>query len=572
MDLTIAELARAVNKSETYVRQHVNRKHLVVRKERRSVLVSVDEAVRWARARGLVFVSPVHAPLTARKMEGRTARITVLAWRGPDAHYRNLFTLLRHRRHDALGPWAKEPSEKWCKVDLGDELQLFSFEGSLEHCQELVNHILNSRMLEICDLKIKVEYALESVPRCHMAYRRNECQLADASVPSPFRKHSAEIIEYWSFAEQPHKGWLEVLESLQGKAPAQLAGLGFALDRRPDRVGNLMVAGAEDAITCDLFAYRDRTLRFRVNGDKFLPGAYRATIWASHSGDEVVRQEILANPGEAVIGLASEVDHIGFAVYRTSDGRYVDLMEELLTMEVNTRIALSGPTVQLRKRRSQSVHQISPFDIGSTISVELDQDHAELDKGIRRQWLGRLVYERETAARREGNFVRFGPQDFDEAVQHFLQFLQYSDEEGPIYLADRYFMESFPEAKKEQLEKLYLDIFAATTDRPLRILCTKCTEKDCKPSPWWSTCPDYLTGHVKVRTFLERANKRPGFHDRYLVTPEHEVLITHSLNGWPTDGVTFVRLPYNIYRVEAERLWSLDIKSTVSPLCVREIC
>ena len=34
MEFTIAELARAVNKSETYVRQHVNRKHLAVRKGR----------------------------------------------------------------------------------------------------------------------------------------------------------------------------------------------------------------------------------------------------------------------------------------------------------------------------------------------------------------------------------------------------------------------------------------------------------------------------------------------------------------------------------------------------------
>ena len=567
MEFTIAELAHAVNKSETYVRQHVSRKHLVVRKEGRSVLVSLDEAARWARARGLSFASPVHASLTTGKLEGRTARMTVLAWRGPDAHYRNLFTLLRHRRHDALGPWAKEPSEKWCKADLGNELQLFSFEGSLERCQELVNHILNSRTLEIGDLE--VEYALESVPRCHMAYR-DECQLADASVPSPFRKHSAEIIEYWSFAEKPHKGWLEVLESLQGKAPAQLARLGFALDRRLDRVGNLMVAGAEDAITCDLFAYRDGTLRFRVNGDKLLPGAYRVTIWASHSGDEVVRQEIPVNPGEAVIGLASDVDHIGFAVCRTSDGRCVDLMEELLMMEVNGRIALSGPTVHLRNRRSRSAHQISPFDIGSTISVELDRDSAELDKGIRRQWLRRRVYERETAARREGNFARFGPQEFDKAVQHFLGLLrQYSDGKGPIYLADRHFMAPFPKDKKEQLEKLYLDIFAATTDRPLLILCT---QKDYNPPPWWSIYPNYLTRHVRVRTFLEHADNRPGFHDRYLVTPEHEVLITHSLNGWPTDGVTFVRLPYNIYRAEAERLWSLDIKSIVSPLLVREIC
>ena len=32
MDLTIAELARAVGKNETYVRQHIHRKHLITRR------------------------------------------------------------------------------------------------------------------------------------------------------------------------------------------------------------------------------------------------------------------------------------------------------------------------------------------------------------------------------------------------------------------------------------------------------------------------------------------------------------------------------------------------------------
>ena len=553
-----------MNKSETYVRQHVSRKHLAVRKEGRSVLVSLDEAARWARARGLSFASPVHASLTTGKLEGRTARMTVLTWHRPDAQHRNLFTLLRHRRQDGLGPWASEPSEIWTSDDLGHELHLFSFEGSLERCQVLVNHILNSRTLEIGDLEI--QYALEPVPRHHMAYRDRR-PLADASVFSPFQKHSAQIIEYWSFADESHKRWLEVLESLQGKALPQLARLGFPLDRRPDRVGNLMVAGAEDAITCDLVVYPDRTLRFDVNEDRLLPGAYCATVWASHSGDEVVRQEVPVNPGQTVIGLASDVDHIGFAVCRNGDGRCVDMMEEFLMMGVDGHIAFSGPTVHLHDRRNRSTYQVSPFDIGSTISVQFDRDSAELDKGIRQQWLNRKVYEQEATARREGNFARFGPEEFDKAAQYFLGLLrQYSDGKEPIYLADRYFMTE--KNKRGQLEQLYLDMFAATVGRPLLILCTP---KDVNITPWWSSYPDYLTKHIKVRAFHGQ-DGRPGFHDRYLVTPEREILITNSFNGWLTDGVTFVHLPYNIYRAEAERLWSLDIKSAVAPLLVREIC
>ena len=48
----------------------------------------------------------------------------------------------------------------------------------------------------------------------------------------------------------------------------------------------------------------------------------------------------------------------------------------------------------------------------------------------------------------------------------------------------------------------------------------------------------------------------PGFHDRYLITPDREILITHSFSGWNADGVTFVTLPYGVYRAEAEQLWA----------------
>ena len=50
MNITIAELACAVGKSENYVRQHVHRKHLTARKDGRNVSVAPNEALRWARA------------------------------------------------------------------------------------------------------------------------------------------------------------------------------------------------------------------------------------------------------------------------------------------------------------------------------------------------------------------------------------------------------------------------------------------------------------------------------------------------------------------------------------------
>ena len=576
MNLTIAELVQAVDKSENYIRQHIHRKHLIVQKDGRNgrnVSVALDEAMRWASERGLPFNLPARASGTMGATEDRTARMTVLTWHAPDAQPCNLFTLIRHRRKDALGPWASEPDETWSSFNLGHELRLFSLDASFERCQELVNHILDTGTLEIDSLEISslgIHYALESIPRRHWAYR-DKRPLADASVLSPFERYSAETIEYWSFTAEPRKHWLKVLKSLQGKTPPQLARLGFPLARRLDRVGNLMIAAAQDTIACELAVNRNQTLVFHVDADELLPGEYRASVWASHSGDEVLRREVPVALGRTVIELVSDIDHIGFAIFRTADGQCVDLMEVFLIMEASVRVEIqSGPTLHLRNRQSRATHTVNPSGSVSMINVHSDDDSAELDKEIRRLWLDRQVHEREAAARREGNFARFSPDEFDEAVQYFISLLhQGSDHTGPIYLADRYFMKSFSRAKKERLEQLYLKMFAATTGRPLRILCTE--RGNGNVQPWWSNYPNLITDHVKVRAFLKQDRSTPGFHDRYLITPEREILITHSLNGWPEGGVTFARLPYDIYRAEAELLWSTDIGSNNTDFFVEEI-
>lgn len=565
MNLSIPELARAVNKTENYVRQHIHRKHLTVRKDGHNVSVALDEAVRWARERRLLFQLPARASLTAGAMNGRTARMTVLACHAPGTQPCNLFTLIRHRRQDALGPWANVSEETWSSDDLGHELRLFSFDASLERCQAFVDHILDSGTLEIDGLEI--HYALESTPRRHWVYR-DDRPLTDASMRSPFSKHSAEILEYWSFEAERRKRWLEVLDSPPANLLSRLARLGFPLNRRSDRVGNLMIAGAEDAIVCDLVAHQDRTLRFHVDGKQLLPGAYDATIWATHSGDEVLRREIPVAPGQTVIDLASDLDHIGFAIYRTADGQCVDLMEAFLIMEVGVRMEIdSGPMLHVHDRQGRSIHKVKPAGPISKIEVHSDNDSSELDKEIRRQWLGRRVYEREAAARREGNFARFQPAEFDEAVQYFIRLLrQDSDRTAPVYLADPYFMTPL---KGDEGTRLYLDLFAATAGRPLRILCAQRENSDTQLS--LSNYPKLLTNHVTVRAFLKHDKRGNGFHDRYLITPEREIIITHSINGWIKDGVTFASLPYGVYRAEAERLWSMDVESTATPLFVRAI-
>ena len=158
MHLTIQELARAVGKSENYVRQHVNRKHLTVQRDGRSVSVTSDEAARWARERGLPFNLPTNAWPSTATMEGRTARMTVLTQHRPGERFLNLLTVVRHRRQDALGPWSDEPGGTWASEDLGNGLRLYSMDASFEHCRELVDYILEVSTLPIDGIEIR--YAL----------------------------------------------------------------------------------------------------------------------------------------------------------------------------------------------------------------------------------------------------------------------------------------------------------------------------------------------------------------------------------------------------------------------------
>ena len=566
MNFTIAELARAVNKSETYIRQHIYRKHLTAQKDGHNLSVALDEAVRWAQERRISIELPLHTSVSTGFIKGRVARITVLTWYTPNGQIRNLFTLVRHRRRDMLGPWTREQSKSWSCDELGHKLQLFYIDVSFESCQVLVDSILASGVLRIDDLEI--HYSIESVPCRHWAYR--DCRpISDASICSPFSKHSAEVFEYWSFSEEPKKHWLQVLESFPTKLPDGFTRLGFPLNRRPDRVGNLVIAAAEDQITCNLSANRDQTLRLDVEANEILPGAYNATVWASHCGDGILRQEVPITRGKTVIDLESDVDHIGFAIYRTVDGVCVDLMEAFLIKEVRVQMNLeSGPSLQFQNRRGRVVHHKvdSPSSV-NFINVQFDEDGEKLNRGIRQQWLERRIYEQEAAVRREGKFARFQPNEIEEAVRYFIGLLrQESDQMAPIYLADPYFLSNL---KEDKLVPLYLDIFAATTGRPLRILCVQ--KEHNNTNPWWWNYPKHIANHVCIRAFFEHKSSKPGFHDRYLITPEREVIITNSLTGWLKQGVTFANLPYGVYRAEAERLWSMDIESNDTPLFVREV-
>lgn len=563
MNLTVSELALAVGKQENYVRQHIHRRHLAVRRRGRSVWVPLDEAVKWAGTRGLPFVAPKRISLTFLDQGERIGRLTVLAWRPPGGLARNLLTLLRHRKLEALGPWSGKPEATWTLEELGDDLSLLSFNAPYEECREHIDAILASGVLEAHGQKI--HYALEDNPRNHWAYRDYR-RRSEVSIRSPFSMHSAAITEYWSFEDEPHKQWLSLSDPLAGRLRVALRRLGFPLDRCPERVGNLLIAAAEDAITCRLTAHHDQTLRLHVEAKGLLPETYRATVWASHSGDEVLRREVPVIPGQTTIELVSEVDRTGFAVCRDFDGQFVDLVENLPGMEAFRAAREDQPYRRVRDPVARVPQRVASSRPDAAAPGRLART-ARLDRGIRQKWLHRVARQREAGARRDANLVRFGPGRFAEAARHFLYLISPdSDHPGPIYLADPCFV---GHSMADEVAHLFVDMCAAIRGKPLRILCA---EREPSDAPaWWARYLRKIQANVTVRTFVNRSDERGCFHDRYLITPGREVLMTNSFNGWNRFGVTFVSLPYGVYRAEAEQLWALDPDTPASDVLVREV-
>ena len=558
MDLTVSDLALAVSKSEEYVRRRIRQHDLPARREGRRLFVAQHEAARWARESGLSFVLRIPNPQLIGEPQGRTARMTVLAWHPKGKAPLNLFTHARHRRRDSLGPWGGDPDESWsCEivpVNAGDEpgeLRLHRLDATLEYCQLMVNGILATSILNIDDLEIR--YSLTHGARHYWAYRdlRGGTYVA---VHSPFERYSTEVVEFWSFEDELRLRWQELLKSSQTGFESLLGSLKFPLDRRPERVGNLMIAGAEDEIVCDLRKFQHNSLLLeveRVDGAELPLGAYTASIWANHSDDNVLLREISVATNQTIVELPSDVDQIGFAIYRNSDGQCIDLMDLPLWMDINIAMHMdAGPNVTMHDSKRSTTNQVSLGSHRSMIKVDAAEQGALRDRMIRRWVLDRRAFEREAEARRTGNLARFGTGQLDKAVDYFLDRLRrhtYSDE--PIYLADPYFM---TRGSGGSSNRLYLKLFETTMGRPLRIICGR---QD--GAAWWSNYPAALIGHVTVRSFTR--NNGPLFHDRYLVTSEQEILITNSISGWDSDGVTFAALPYGVYREEAEALWAVPI-------------
>lgn len=570
MDLTVSDLAVAVGRSEAYIRRRIRQNDLGARREGRRLFVGQHEAARWARENGLSFVLRIPPPESIGEIQSRTARMTVLAWHPEGKAPVNLFTHLRHRRRDSLGPWVGDPDQSWsCEIlatniaDEPGELRLHLLDAPFHDCQRMVNGILTSGVLNIDALGIA--YSLMPIARHFWAYRDHRGS-TDCAVLSPFGKHSAEIVEYWGLNEELRAHWKELVKSCQTNLEPFLQRLKFRLDQRLERVGNLMVAGAEDEIVCDLLKHGHNSLLLkvhRVDGTPLPTDAYTASIWANHSDDNVVRREVAVVANETLVELGSSVDQVGFAIYRNSDGQCIDLMDVHLVMAINIAMHMAGgPNLTVHNRGRSTTNQVSLGSRRSMINIDAKEHDDSRDQMIRRWVLDRRAFEGDVEARHARNLARFEPGQMDAAVDYFLDLLRrhtYSEE--PIYLADPYFM---TRGSGADVDRLYLRILETTMGRPLRIICGRR-----QGSAWWSNYPPALIGHASLRLFTK--GDEPLFHDRYLITSEREILITHSINGWDSGGVTFAALPYGVYREEAEALWAMPIGKQSNDITVEEV-
>ena len=573
MRLTVADLALAIGKDENYVRQHIRRKNLAAEKDGRRVYVEEAEAVRWAKERGLPITQAIRTPESDGEVSKRAARMTVLALQEPNGTSTNMFTLIRHRDHKSLGPWAENENLNWQRettsvenADQAESLMLYRLDATLAKCQEIVKRILQTGVLDIEGSEI--QYSIEQSPRHHWTYR-NHTAIHQEVLVTPFARHSAEITEYWCFDSETQARWMAALKVAEEASRAMAKVLHFPLDQRPDRAGNLVIASAQDAIESEITANRGKNLILRVTGKSWTsppPGAYSATVWARHSGDKVAQCSMEITEPETVISCEADTDRVGYAIYRNSDGQCIDQYEAFLMKSIGIDMVVAGPEVKMNIKTNGNSIKVGT-SLGTrheTIRIE-DNKSEKIDQAIRTKHLSYRAWERDQSARKEGSLARFGPEQVEEAVAYFTNLIgQERSSEGPIYFADPHFMGEKPDDTEV---KLLTAILAESKGRPLNILLGQLWKKGRKfgyPRP--------LAAKAAVKSFTSAGERGgPAFHDRYLITPAGETLFTNSVNGWGNHGVTFNRLSHGVYRAEAEYLWSLTTGAVGNGVLAEEV-
>ena len=476
MRLTVADLALAIGKDENYVRQHIRRKNLAAEKDGRRVFVEEAEAVRWAKERGLPITQAIRTPESDGEVSKRAARMTVLALQAPNGTSTNMFTLIRHRDHKSLGPWAENENLSWQRettrvenADQAESLMLYRLDATLAKCQEIVKRILQTGVLDIEGSEI--QYSIEQSPRHHWTYRNHTASHQEV-LESPFARHSAEITEYWCFDSETQARWMAALKVAEEASRAMAKALHFPLDQRPDRAGNLVISSAQDAIEGEITARHGKNLILRVAGNNWTtppPRAYSATVSAYHSGDTVAQCSTEIRDSETVISCEADTDRVGYAIYRNSDGQCIDQFEAYLLKSIAMSTVVAGPEVRINiKTNGNSI------EVGTSLGTSREtrrienNDGDEMDLAIRTKYLSYRAWERDQAARNEGSLARFGPEQVEEAIAYITNLIgPGNSSDGPIYFADPHFMGESP---NDAEVKLLTTILAESKSQPLHIL------------------------------------------------------------------------------------------------------
>ena len=574
MRLTVADLALAIGKDENYVRQHIRRKNLAAEKDGRRVFVEEAEAVRWAKERGLPITQAIRTPESDGEVSKRAARMTVLALQAPNGTSTNMFTLIRHRDHKSLGPWAENENLNWHRettsvenADQAESLILYRLDATLAKCQEIVKRILQTGVLDTEGSEI--QYSIEQSPRHHWTYRNHTASHQEVLETPFFARHSAEITEYWCFDSETQARWMAALKVAEEASRAMAKVLHFPLDQRPDRAGNLVIASAQDSIESEITARHGKNLILRVAGNNWTtppPEAYSVTVWAYHSGDTVAQCSTEIRDPETVISCEADTDRVGYAIYRNSDGQCIDQFESYLLKSIAIDMTVAGPEVRMNiKTNGNSIEVGTSLGTSRETRTIENSDGDEMDQAIRTKYLSYRAWERDQAALKEGSLAMFGPEQVEEAVAYFTNLIgQGNSSDGPIYFADPRFM---GRRLGDTEVKLLTAMLAESRGRPLNILLGQHWQEGRKLG-----YPGPLVAKADVRSFT-RADERggPAFHDRYLITPAGETLITNSVNGWGKHGVTFNRLSHGVYKARAEYLWSLTTGADGNGVLAEEV-
>ena len=539
--LSVAEVARLVGRSPAFVRQHVRRGHLRVEREGRRVLVRRGEVLRWVRERDLAPVEGVKVELDhsgPAAPSQRMARVRILAVR-VDGVWQNLLTTVRQRGGSAAGVPAHLPH------DFGDEVSVIGGDLALVDAQELVQRALTGALAIGNEV---IEYGL-GFRQQHFAGRgESSKELVEEAMSSPFADHSSKVDEHWSESAPSGPVVDRVLERFEPWGGR----FGMNLARYDDRRGNLLVFDAIDEISAD-FGAEGGAVRVRAD---FGPGAdpegYVAAL-SLYLGDDIVVREMFSLHGRSLLKrYDTDWDACHLRVFRNRDGRCVDDLANHMLREISLRTQIAEPDLSLRDRRGKEFRRLKRSTHGFDSSLQLGPEH----EAARSRQLARRARNLKTKAEKDGWLLRCEPDERDRARSHLVRLVGEAARGAElVYVADPYFFRAG--FQDEFMRDLFLDLVEAASGASLRIL----HGLEAEGTRSWGSLPKALTNRVDARSVRRLRGSdgdvRSGFHDRFVASRSAEFLFTHSINGWHTDGVTFVRLPGGgVYHSIAEELWN----------------